>query len=92
MADVKAYTVAIGNFTPFSTNPAVIVDQQRVLNLIASCEGLYGMHPDFPHGTLILFDTRAHAVTARAKLKELGVMTGHNICEVFIDEKDARHH
>ena len=91
MADVKAYTVAIGNFTPFSTNPAVIVDQQRVLNLIASCDGLYGVHPEYPRGTLILFDTRAHAEVAKEKLTNLGVLTGHNICEVFIDEKDARH-
>jgi hypothetical protein len=91
MADVKAYTVAIGNFTPFTTNPALFADQQRVLNLIASCDGLYGVHPEYPRGTLILFDTRAHAETARAKLNELGVITGHNICEVFIDEKDARH-
>lgn len=81
---MKAYTVAIGNFSFPLTK-----DQKKVLKMIEEMEGLIGLHPVYPHGTLLLFDSKNHAIEGRNILRFEKVDTGRNICEVEIDEKYA---
>ena len=85
MTEVKAYTVAIGNFSiPFTK------DQKKVLKIIKNLDGFYGLKPCYPHGTLLLFNTENNAKRARNELDSLGIQTGTNICEVFIPEEYAK--
>lgn len=77
----KAYTVTIGNFSIPPTE-----DQIKVLNEIHSFDGLIGIHPHYPDGTLILLDTKNHAIEAKNLLEYMKVKTGDNIVEVEIDE------
>lgn len=79
---MKVYTVAIGNFSFPLTK-----DQKKVLKMIEEMNGLLGLHPAYPHGTLILFDTKNHAIEGKNILDFEKVKTGRNIGEVEVDEK-----
>ena len=85
MREVKAYTVAIGNFSiPFTR------DQKKVIKVIQHLDGFYGLKPCYPHGTLLMFNSENNAKRARNELDSLGVQTGNNICEVFIPSEYAK--
>ena len=85
MSEVKAYTVAIGNFSiPFTR------DQKKLIKIIEKFDGFYGLHPAYPYGTLLIFKTENDAKRARNELDSLGVQTGNNICEVFIPSEYAK--
>lgn len=85
MKEVKAYTVAIGNFSiPFTR------DQKKIIKILMKLDGFYGLHPAYPHGTLLLFDSENNAKRARNELDMYGVQTGRNICECFIPEEYAK--
>lgn len=74
---MKVYTVAIGNFSIPLTK-----DQKSVLSMIKECEGLIGLIPQPPSGTLILFDNLNSAKECRNILRAENVETGRNIVEV----------
>lgn len=75
---MKAYTVAVGNFSPFRRG------SRNALKFIKTLDGLIGVHPCYPRGTLILFDSENNAKIARNLMESKGIRTGINICEVDI--------
>ena len=79
---MKAYTVAIGNFSIPITK-----DQKKVLSMIKECKGLIGLIPQAPNGTLILFDNINNAKECRNVLRAEDVQTGRNIVEVDFDKE-----
>lgn len=81
---MKAWTVAVGNIDPTNRR------SRKAVEYIAKLDGLLGVHPHYPDGTLILFDTENNAKTARNMMNAKGILTGRNICEVEIDDKYAK--
>lgn len=81
MAEIKVYAVGTGNVDPLKRKSRQAVKYCSKLN------GLVGVHPHYPDGTLWLFDTENNAKIAKNKMESRGILTGRNICEVFIDEK-----
>lgn len=81
---MKVYTVAVGNFDPFNRR------SRQAVKFIKGLEGLVGVHPHYPDGTLILFDSENNAKIARNLMTAKGILTGCNICEVEIDDKYAK--
>lgn len=77
---MKAYTVAIGNFNPRMRASVAAVE------FIKTLDGLIGVHPEYPRGTILLFYTENQAKIARNLLELKGIQTGRNICEVEIDD------
>ena len=78
-----AWTVAVGNLPVFwFLNKRT----KQALKLIKEQEGLIGMHPMYPRGTLLLFESENDAKGARNVLRYNGVECGDNICKVQIDE------
>ena len=80
---MKVYTVAVGNVNPLSRR------SRKAVKFISKLKGLVGVHPHYPDGTLILFDTENNAKIARNEMNAVGIVTGSNICEVEIDDKYA---
>lgn len=78
---MKVYTVAVGNVDP--TNKY----SRKAVEYISKLDGLVGVHPSYPRGTLILFDTENNAKIARNLMNAKGIQTGRNICEVEIDDR-----
>lgn len=81
---MKAYTVAVGNIDPANKN------SRKAVKYIATLPGLVGVHPHYPDGTLILFDTENAAKVARNLMNAKGIQTGRNICAVEIDDQYAK--
>lgn len=81
---MKAYTVAVGNIDPKNKN------SRKAVKYVATLHGFIGVHPNYPHGTLILFDTENNAKIARNLMNAKGIVTGRNICEVEIDDIYAK--
>lgn len=79
----KVYTVAIPNL-PVTLNKKTI----EFCKWIATLDGFVGLKPEYPHGTLLFFETENQAKIARNLIKTYkgGVRTGSNICEVLIDK------
>lgn len=86
MKEVEVYSVAVGNIPvlPKMLMPKAVKD---AIKLISKQEGLIGVTPMFPRGTLLLFDTENHAKGARNELRFNGMKCGKNICKLHIDEK-----
>lgn len=85
MKEVKAYTVAVGNLPMIMTKKS-----KKAVEIIKNLDGLYGVHPEYPRGTLLLFKTENHAKRAKNELESYGIKTGNNICECYIPEQYAR--
>ena len=81
MSEAKVYSVAVGNFNIFKRK------SRQAMKFISKLDGLVGVHPCYPHGQLILFKTENDAKIGRNRMNEKGIQTGHNICEVYVDEK-----
>lgn len=80
----KAFTFAIGNFSiPFTK------DQKKIIEVIKKMDGFVGLHPVYPYGTLLLFETENNAKVGRNILRSMNVQTGINIAEVEYDPKEA---
>lgn len=80
---MKAYTVTIGNFLIPATK-----DQKKVIEMIKEFKGLIVMIPQYPSGTLLLFENLNDAKEARNIFRAEEVQTGTNIVEVDFDEKE----
>ena len=81
MAEVKAYTVAVGNFNPFSKA------SRAAIRYISELDGLLGVTPCPPRGMLLLFATANDAKRGRNRMEAKGILCGKNITECYIDEK-----
>lgn len=84
--EVSAWTVAVGNFPMPWTSKNKKQKAQKAIDIIKDLDGLYGVQPHYPDGTLLLFDTLNHAKIGSNILISKGIKTGDNICEVFIDK------
>ncbi len=78
----KAYTVAAGNVAPHKKA------SRDAVKFIKTLDGLLGVKPCYPSGTLLLFDTENNAKTARNRMDAVGIQTGRNICECEIEETE----
>lgn len=81
MAEAKVYAVGVGNFNVFKRK------SRQAMKFISKLDGIVGVHPCYPYGQLILFKTENDAKVGRNRMNEKGIQTGHNICEVYVDEK-----
>lgn len=84
--EVSAWTVAVGNFPMPWTSKKKKQKAEKALEIIRELDGLYGVTPMPPHGTLLLFDTLNHAKIGSNILISKGIKTGSSICEVFVDK------
>lgn len=84
--EVSAWTVAVGNFPMPWTSKKKKQKAEKALAIIRELDGLYGVTPMPPNGTLLTFDTLNHAKIASNILISKGIKTGDNICEVFLDK------
>lgn len=85
MSEMEVWTVAVGNIPPLPDflMPKVV---KKALEVIKEQEGLIGVTPMPPRGTLLLFDTENNAKGARNVLRFNGIKCGDNICKGYVDE------
>lgn len=83
----KCFTVAIGNF-PMPWQRRKWKQTVKVMDYIKELEGFLGVHPLPPKGTLLIFRTIKNAKAAKNLLDAKGVITGDNICEIFVNNLD----
>lgn len=81
MKERKAFTVAVGNIPIIPRR-----DTKKAVSIIKAQKGFLGIHPVYPRGTLLIFDTKNDAIKARNNLMTSGIHCGDNICEIFIPE------
>lgn len=80
MADKKyVYTVAVGNFNP------LMKASRDAVGFISGLEGIVAVHPHYPNGTLLLFDSKANAKRAKMLMQAKGIHCGTNIGCGWID-------
>ena len=84
--EIEAWTVAVGNM-PLLPKALMPKGVTKAIKLIEEQEGLLGVTPMYPRGTLLLFDTENNAKGARNVLRFNGVKCGDNICKVFVGKK-----
>lgn len=73
------WSVATGNIEPF------LKESRDAARFIASLNGFTAVHPEYPGGTLWLFDSENHAKTARNLMESEGIECGRNICRFIWD-------
>lgn len=79
MAKKQVWTVAVGNFNP------LMKASRDAIGFISGLEGLVAVHPHYPNGTLLLFDSLNNAKGARNLMEAKGIQTGRNICRGCIN-------
>lgn len=87
--EIDAWTVAVGNvpaLPPFLLPKKV----KGALEVIGKLEGMLGVHPEPPRGTLLLFKSKNDAIRAKNVLMQKGIQTGKNICHCYVDKKYLR--
>ena len=89
MGKRTVWTVAVGTLPlrPKFLMPKATTD---AIKIIKEQEGLVGVTPMYPRGTLLLFDTENHAKGARNVLRFHGIVVGTNICKAYVDESDLK--
>lgn len=90
MAEVKVWTVAIGNAPMPWASRKTKQRAKEALDYVNSLEGFIGVYTLAPKGSLCLFRTENDAKIAKNLMDAKGIRTGINICEVFIDEMYVR--
>ena len=84
--EVDAWTIAIGNIP--SVPPFLLPKRVKdALEIVSKLEGLYGINPNPPHGTLLLFKTKNFAIRAKNELEANRIQVGHNICHCYVDKR-----
>lgn len=84
---VKCYTIALPN-VPLIPNKGVL----DFFHYIQTLDGYYGIRPEYPRGTLVIFDTENNAKGARNLIrayKGYNGKVGDNICEIYIPKEYA---
>jgi hypothetical protein len=82
----KCYGFAVGNISPFvfgKKKRAMIAAIEEIKKL----EGLLGVHPAYPDGTVLVFDTLNNAKGGRNILRSKGVVCGKEIGEVEVEKR-----
>lgn len=87
MEEVELYSVSVGNLPMF---PTLRKRTREAIKIIKQQEGLVAIHPCYPKGTLLLFDTENNAKGARNMLRFHGIECGVNICKVYVDKRYLR--
>lgn len=77
---MKGYTVAIANL-PINPNREI----KKFIKWLCKLDGFIGIHPRYPHGTILIFSSENDAKRGRNLIEDYGVHTGNNICEVEFD-------
>lgn len=80
---MEVWTVAVGNLPML---PFLHKGVKQAIKLIKEQEGFIAVHPVYPRGTLLLFDTENNAKGARNVLRFNGVKCGDNICKAIVDD------
>ena len=73
------WTVAVGNVNPFKKA------SREAVKFIKGLEGLVAVHPVYPNGTLLLFDSQYNAKSAKNLMEVQGIQCGRNICRGWIN-------
>lgn len=81
MKEVKCWAFGVGNVNPFMKR------SRDAVKYISKLEGLVGVHPHYPDGTLIIFKTKNDAIRGMNDLRAKGIQTGFNIGEVYVEER-----
>ena len=74
---MKVYSVAIGNLPKTETEKEV----QKLANILNELDGFVAVHPHYPLGNLLLFESKNKAIIGRNELEADGINTGRHICE-----------
>ena len=84
--EVELWTVTVGNLPilPKFLQPKGV---REAVALIKEQEGFVAIYPQYPWGTLLLFDTENNAKGARNILRFRGIQCGDNICKVYADKR-----
>lgn len=84
--EIDAWTVAVGNLPtlPLALTPKRV---KMALEIIKEQEGLLGVQPCYPDGTLLLFRSKNEAIRAKNNLTANKIATGNNICHCFVDKR-----
>ena len=78
MEEIEVWSVAVGNVNPF------LKASRKAIEYIAKLDGLVGVHPHYPDGTLVLFESENSAKRARNMMESKGIKCGNNICKIYI--------
>lgn len=84
MTEIKCYAFGIGNL---SLNPLTLRKQNRILKRIQGLEGFIGIHPAYPGGTLVIFDTENNAKGGRNLMRSWEIECGREIGEIYVDSR-----
>lgn len=74
------YSVAVGNIAPWKKT------SREAVKYITILKGMKAVHPNYPNGTLILFNSLNNAKIGRNKMKLQGIKCGDNICKWAVSE------
>lgn len=77
--ETSVWTIATGNIKITKKK------SREAVKYITNLKGFVGIHPT-NEGILWLFDTKDNAIKGRNDMDSMGIVTGDNICEVFIDK------
>ena len=86
--EVKLWTVAVGNAPGPLALTSTRARAKKAIKIIKQQEGLVGVHPEPPYGTLLLFKTENEAKKARNVLLAATIECGKNIGNVFVKKSD----
>lgn len=94
MKEVKAYALGIPNLAgttgKFHTRK-VWRDSKKLMDYVTKLDGFLGIHPQYPHGTALIFRTENDAKRAKNLLiYDLKINQIGNVVECFIPEEYAQ--
>ena len=72
---MELYSVAIGNIPLHDEK-----ESERIAKVLNDLEGFVAVHPHYPEGTLLFFESKNMAIIGRNVLNSEGIMTGRHIC------------
>lgn len=79
--EVRCWAFGVGNPSPW------LKASRDAVKYISTLEGLLGIHPSPPKGTLLIFDTENNAKIAMNLCKSKGIRTGGKVGEVFVEKQ-----
>lgn len=94
MKEVKAYALGVPNLAgttgKFHTRK-VWRDSKKLMDYVTKLDGFLGIHPQYPHGTALIFRTENDAKRAKNLLVyDLKINQIGNVVECFIPEEYAQ--
>lgn len=94
MKEVKAYALGVPNLagTTGKFHPRKVWrDSKKLMNYVTKLDGFLGIHPQYPHGTALIFRTENDAKRAKNLLiYDLKINQIGNVVECFIPEDYAQ--